>query len=155
MDDGRCMSDGAPPSGPGSETGGRRSLAWATSWDLLACCLLVAAACAAFAGLAEGSPLRMAAALPVLFFAPGYLLIEAVAGPVKEKAQHAVRAIVAIGVSPGIVGLLALAAAVLPAGFHAAPIVLLLAVACGVMAAAGLWRRVAHVRRILGTPAAA
>src|SRR5687767_9846630 len=115
-DDRRCMST------------------WTRSWDLLGCCALVAVACIAFAGLADGDALRMAFALPALFFAPGYLLIEAVAGPATASTQRAVRALLAIGVSPALVGLVALAAAVLPAGFRPGPIVILLAVACGTLA---------------------
>jgi uncharacterized membrane protein len=115
--------------------------AWSRSWDLVGCCVLVASAVAAFVGLPEGSALRLAIALPVLFFAPGYLLIEAVAGPVKSAGARGVRALLAIGVSPALVGLLALGAAALPAGFKAGPIVVLLAVACATLAVAGFWRR--------------
>lgn len=134
---------------------GRPMSTWARSWDLLACCALVACACAAFVGLAEGAAMRMAFALPVLFFVPGYLLIEAVAGPAKASTGRAVRALLAIGVSPALVGLLALGAAVLPAGFRPAPIVILLAVACGVLAVAGVWRRKMPASRPAPTPAVA
>ena len=128
---------------------------WTRSWDLLACCFLVAAGCTASVGLADGTALRMAFALPLLFFAPGYLLIEAVAGPAKASAHRAVRALLAIGVSPALVGLLALAAAVLPAGFRPAPILILLAVACGIMAIAGFWRRWTPTRQPISTPVVA
>lgn len=123
--------------------------------DLLACCALVASACAAYAWLPGGSALRMAAAISVLFFAPGYLLIEAVAGPVKSSGARVVRAFLAIGVSPAIVGLLALGAGVLPGGFRPVPILILLAVACGALAVAGFWRRRAPTRQPVSGPVVA
>ena len=125
------------------------------TYDLLACCILVAAACAAYAWLPGGSPLRMAAAVSILFFVPGYLLGEAVAGPARTASSRALRALVAVGTSPAIVGLLALGTAVLPGGFRPLPILALLAVACAAMAAAALWRRIAHRRQAVSRPALA
>lgn len=151
------MHDGAPQVGqaglPGSPV--RQSGPRSKAFDLLACCILVAAACAAYAWLPGGSALRLALALPVLFFAPGYLLVEAVAGPATTAASRAVRALVALGTSPAIVGLLALGAAVLPGGFRPVPILALIAVACAAMAAAALWRRLATGRSSTLTPATA
>lgn len=146
------MSDGASAAATDSKASLHVPRRWARSWDLVACSALVAAACAAFAGLAEGTALRFALALPVLFFAPGYLLIEAVAGPAKAAGGRAVRALVAIGVSPALVGLLALATAVLPAGFRPTPIVVLLAVASGALALAGAWRRRLHAPHAVPAP---
>lgn len=146
------MNDGAPRGGlrdsPAGEPG-----PWSKALDLLACCALVAAACAAYAWLPGGSALRMAAAVSVLFFAPGYLLVEAVAGPAGAASARLLRALVAVGTSPAIVGLLALGTAVLPGGFRPVPILALLAVACATMAAAALWRRMATTRS--STPATA
>ena len=128
---------------------GRPAAAW-RSWrgglDLLACAALVALGCLAAAALPSGSGLRLALAVPVLLFAPGYLLVEAAAGPAMQASARAMRAVLAIGLSPALVGLVALATAGLPGGFRTGSIVLLVAVVCLALAAAALWRRRAHVR---------
>lgn len=123
--------------------------------DLVACAALAVLAGVAFLSLPGGSVLRMALAFSVLFFVPGYLLVEAAAGPARRSGSRAVRALLAIGVSPPLVGLLALATAILPGGFRAGPIVALLCVACLSLAAAAAWRRGAHAPTTVPEPALA
>jgi uncharacterized membrane protein len=111
--------------------------------------LAVAAAVAALAGVAQmslpgGSWLRVVPALLLLFFVPGYLLIEAVVGPAADLRARLVRCAWAVGVSPPVVALLALATALAPHGFKPAAIVLSVTVACLGLAAAALWRRTVH-----------
>jgi uncharacterized membrane protein len=123
--------------------------------DLVACAALAALAGVAFLALPGGSVLRMALALSVLFFVPGYLLIEAAVGPARRSGARAVRALLAIGASPPLVGLLALATALLPGGFRAGPIVALLCVTCLSLAAAAAWRRAMPSRQTAPEPALA
>lgn len=122
--------------------------------DLVACCGLVIVAVLAFAMMPAGSVLRLALALPFLLFVPGYLLIEAVAGPARPRSSRAVRCALALGVSPPLVGLLALATALVPGGFTAAPIVAILTVSCLGLAGAALWRRRTHGSQSVPNPAA-
>ncbi|MHB1261120.1 MAG: DUF1616 domain-containing protein [Thermoplasmatota archaeon] len=138
------MQDGGRPTGAGNSSAPQSSPSsrpFVANLDLAACVGLVALACLAFLALPGGSFLRMSLAFTVLFFAPGYLLIEAAAGPARSMSSRGLRASLAIGVSPALVGLLALATAVLPGGFRPAPIVVLLAVACLGLAGAAFWRR--------------
>lgn len=146
---------GASTGSPAGKPSGRAWRSWSGGLDLLACTALVALACLAAVALPEGSALRLALALPALFFAPGYLLAEAAAGPAKAASSRAVRPLLAIGMSPAIVGLLALATAGLPGGFRAGSIVLLFAVVCFGLAGAALWRRKAHVRQATSQPTSA
>ncbi len=118
--------------------------------DLIAACIVAALAGLAFMTMPGGSPLRVALALAVLFFVPGYLLIEAVAQPAVSRQRRVVRAWIAIGVSPAVVGLLALATVALPGGFRPASIVATLTVACVGLAGVGIWRRRRAAR--LGLP---
>ena len=149
------MMDGSGAGSDASQAGapaGRSLRSWSGGLDLLACGILVGLACLAAIALPEGAGLRFALAMGVLLFAPGYLLVEAAAGPAKAASSRVLRAVLAVGISPALVGLLALATAGLPGGFRAGPIVLLLAVACLGMAGAALWRRRAHVRQSLAQP---
>lgn len=95
----------------------------------------------AVAALPDGSALRIALVLPVLFFAPGYLLLQALPIPRVRRWSHGVHALLAIGVSPAIVGLLALSTALIPGGFRPAPIVTVVTVASLALAAVALYRR--------------
>lgn len=111
------------------------------SWDLAGALGVALLAGLAYATMSGGSPLRVALALAVLFFIPGYLLIEAVARPDVPAHRRAARACVALGVSPAVVGLLALATALLPGGFSSRSIVALVTLACLALAALAFWRR--------------
>jgi uncharacterized membrane protein len=136
------MEDGAHPIGADNLPVRRASTRfWVANLDLAACAGLVLLAAVAFLFLPEGSSLRLALGLGVLFFAPGYLLIEASAGPAPSRSSRAARLGLAIGASPALVGVLALATAVLPEGFRPVPIVVLLVVASFVLAGAAVWRR--------------
>ncbi len=123
--------------------------------DLIGVCSLVVLAGLAYAFLPGGSVLRVALAFTVLFFAPGYLAIEAAVGPAATRAAKSVRALVAVGISPAIVGLLALGTSVFPGGFRPAPLVVMLSVSCLALAAAALWRRRAYAQPVAAQPASA
>lgn len=123
--------------------------------DLIAACVLALLAGLAYLLLPGGSILRVALALSVLFFAPGYLLIEATARQATEKSQRLVRAWIAVGVSPAIVGLLALATVALPGGFRPASIVGTVTVACFALGGIALGRRRRAARLHSASPLAA
>jgi len=145
MMDGKRGDQADQASDGGSDRPWKATRAWRGGLDLVSCAALVAVGCLAAAALPAGSALRLALALPVLLFAPGYLLVEAAAGPARQASSRAMRGLLAIGVSPALVGLVALATAGLPGGFRAGSIVLLLAVVCAALAGAALWRRKTHV----------
>jgi len=138
------MPDGlyAPPSELARNVAAAPRRWWerAGPFDLVASCALVALAAVAYATLSGGSGLRVALAVPVLFFVPGYLLIEAVS--VTAAGRHrAIHAWIAVGVSPAIVGLLALATVLLPGGFQGGSIVGVVTAACFALAGCAFWRR--------------
>jgi uncharacterized membrane protein len=101
----------------------------------------VVAAWAALA-LPEGSLLRLALAMPMVFWIPGYLVLEAMAprGP-RGQSDRAWRAAAAIAVSPAVAGLAALATALYPGGFRPAAIVGMITAVCLVAAAQATRRR--------------
>ncbi len=125
----------------GQRHSGISVLRWNGSLDLVLSCAVVALAALAYMMSSDGSALRVALALTVLFFIPGYLLIEASVGPSAERRVRVMRACVAVGLSPAIVGLLALATAILPGGFRPASIVVAVTVACFVFAGLAFVRR--------------
>jgi uncharacterized membrane protein len=91
--------------------------------------------------LAEGDLARVVLTLPVLLWAPGYLLMQAMLVPARDARRRAVHAVAAVGVSPAVVGLLALATAILPGGFRPAVIVSVVTLACVALAATAYYRR--------------
>lgn len=97
----------------------------------------------AFASLPDGSPLRVLLAAGVLFFAPGYLLLQALPIPHTSRWSRATHAFLAIGISPAIVGLLALGTAMVPGGFRPGPIVAVVTLACLGFAGVAWYRRAA------------
>lgn len=109
--------------------------------DLFLATTVAAAAALAWAALPGGSLPRVALATAVLFFVPGFLLIQAVLRAATTRRQRRARAAAAVGISPPIVGLLALSTAMLPGGFRPASIVLVLLVACLAFAGVAAWRR--------------
>jgi uncharacterized membrane protein len=114
--------------------------------DLVAVVGLAVLAALAWMALPDGSAARVALTVPVLLFVPGYLLVEAVTEREPSGRRRAVRALVAVGVSPPLVGLASLATAFLPGGFRPLPIVVVLTLACLALATA------AFLRRSPGTP---
>lgn len=110
-------------------------------FDLAACCALVALAAAGYLLLPGGSGLRVALAVPVLFFVPGYVLIEATSVTPTAGRRRAIHAWLAIGVSPAVVGLLGLSTAFLPGGFQGGSIVGVVTGACLALAGCAFWRR--------------
>ena len=82
----QAMEEGARPTAAGNSLARLASARpWMASLDLAVCAVLVLLASLAFIALPEGSLLRLALGLTVLFFAPGYLLIEACAGPAESR----------------------------------------------------------------------
>lgn len=109
--------------------------------DVIAAAGLAVLAAFAMAFLAQGSVLRVALVLPVLFFAPGYLLLQALPIPIFAKWSRAVHGLLAIGISPAVVGLLALSTALIPGAFRPVPIVAVITLACLALAGVALYRR--------------
>lgn len=110
--------------------------------DILVAVTLGLVAALAFALLPEGSTLRLLLAMPMLFFVPGYLLIQAFAVPAAPRKERAVHGLFAVGVSPAVVGLLAFSTSLLPGGFR--PVSIVVMVTLGVLAFA----TVAVMRRL-------
>lgn len=114
--------------------------------DLLAAAVVaLGAALVASMGAASDGPLRLVLAGAVVFFIPGYLLLEAVlpagrpgAGPV------AFRMACAVGLSPAIVALAALATALVPGAFTPPMIVAVVSAVCIGFAALAVVRRAAR-----------
>lgn len=115
-------------------------------WPILACCSVAALAGLAFLTLPGGSVLRVSLSAAILFFVPGYLLLEAAAGPAANLRSSLLRSALAIGISPAIVGLLALATALAPQGFRPAAIVVAVTLGCFALAGVATWRRFAQHR---------
>ncbi|MEA3166596.1 MAG: hypothetical protein QOJ26_1468 [Thermoplasmata archaeon] len=109
--------------------------------DLAVAVVLALSAGLAFAFLPDGSVLRVALGLAMVFLVPGYLLIEAAAPVTSEPRRRMLRICLAVGVSPVVLGLLALATAALPGGFHSASIVGLSSLVCVAAAAVAFLRR--------------
>lgn len=111
--------------------------------DLLAAAVvaLVAAVLAAGGPASEG-PLRLLLASAVVFFVPGYLLLEAVLPPAGPGGTPAAfRLAAAIGLSPAIVALAALVTALIPGMFTPPMIVASVSAACIGFAALAVVRR--------------
>lgn len=115
--------------------------------------LVVGAAFGAY-GLPPG-PLRMALALSLLLFAPGYLLLQAFVVPAARGTALLWQALASVGLSPALVGLFALATSVVQGGFSLGAIVILVTLGSLGMGVAALVRRRALVRAATapkGTP---
>lgn len=135
------MVQGAQPVGHRDGNSLRSLPSWATHVDLAVVCALAALAGLAYAVLPGGAILRVALAVAILFFVPGYALIEAMVGPAATRRQRIVRGFVAIGASPPLIGLLALATVALPGGFRPASIVVTVLLASIALAGVAFWRR--------------
>lgn len=113
---------------------------WARSLDIAIVGLLVVVGAVAATTLAEGNALRLALTLPVLFFAPGYLLLEAFV-PAATEVRRAWHALVAVGLSPVLVGLLALSTALIPGGFRPLSIIAVVTLGSLVLMGFAMYRR--------------
>lgn len=111
--------------------------------DLVIAVAIALGGALAFTSLPGGSPLRVVLAAGVLFFAPGYLLLQALPIPHITRWSRATHAFLAVGISPAIVGLLALGTAMIPGGFRPGPIVAVVTLACLGFAGVAWYRRAA------------
>lgn len=118
--------------------------------DILIAMVLVLVGTFAALVLPEGNTPRLLLALPVLFFAPGYLLIQAALGHRSTRSARGWHAALAVGVSPPVIGILALLTAAVPGGFRMTPIILSVTVGSVGLALLALYRRTAFQ----ATPAA-
>ena len=116
---------------------------WLGLADLAAAGAVTLLAAAAQMLLPAGSWLRVGLACAILFFVPGYLLVEAAVGPALGVRRRLARAAFAVGLSPPVVGLLALATALAPHGFRSWAIVVSVTSACLVLAGVAALRRFA------------
>lgn len=131
-----------PPGAPPAKAAPAGPLRWL---DLSGATVLVVLGAFAAFSLPAG-PLRMLLTLPVLLFAPGYLLLQAFVVPPARGAKAGWQCLAAIGVSPAVVGLLALATAIVEGGFRTGAIVLLTTLGSLGFAAMALVRRRALAR---------
>lgn len=135
-------------------TGDPAPLTPAGTLDIVIAAALVVIAAFATAILPEGSIARIVMVLPVLFFAPGYLLLQALPIPIFSSWSRTVHGFLAIGISPAIVGLLALSTSLVPGGFKPVPIITVVTLVSLALAAAALYRRSSAARpRADGQPA--
>lgn len=121
-------------------TGGPLARAKRSADILLAAGVAVVAALAA-AVLPSGSTLRIVLVLPIVLFAPGYLLLQALIVPARSASERGRHALLSVGVSPALVGLLALSTAIIPGGFKRVTIGAVITLGCLVLAGVGLRRR--------------
>jgi cation transport ATPase len=134
-------------SNPPAETEPARQIQPKGTLDLIIVASLAVIAAFAAALLPEGNIARMVLVLPALFFAPGYLLLQALPIPIFSRWSRAVHGFLAIGISPAIVGLLALSTSLVPGGFRPIPIIAVVTLATLAFAGVALYRR-----SIAGTP---
>lgn len=101
----------------------------------------------AFRILPEGSLVRLALVVPVLFFAPGYLLLQACLVPARPVANRVIHAVFSTILSPSLIAVLALMAALVPGAFKPGIIVFIVTVASLLCATIALLRRYHHAQR--------
>lgn len=78
----------------------------------------------------------------VVFFVPGYLLMEVLFPPRDPRSPpKALRLVMALGLSPPLVALLALSTALVHGGFRPQAIIAVIALACMALGAAAMARR--------------
>ena len=129
-----------PPAGLPAPKAGRDPRARLRWLDLLGAALLVVVAAFAVSSDFAG-PLRLALTLPLLLFAPGFLLLQAVVVPPASGASLARQALASMGISPAVVGLFALATAIVAGGFTEGAIVGTVTVGSLLFAVIALQRR--------------
>jgi hypothetical protein len=139
-----ASSAGRPPRPP------RGAHAW-PKLDVAAASALVVLAFAASTSLPAGS-LRLLLVLPMLLFAPGYLLLQAFVVPAAPPAARAWQALASLGISPAVLGLLALATSIVQGGFREDAILGLTALGSLAFAGAALVRRRALARAPTARP---
>lgn len=127
---------------------------WIVRWPLFVCCSVVLLAGLAFLTLSGGSVLRVILSATILFFVPGYLLMEAAVGSAATLRSSFLRIGLAIGISPALVGLLALATSLLPPGFRPGTIVAAVTLGCFALAGVAAWRQPIHRPVHMARPAA-
>lgn len=93
-------------------------------------------------------PLRMALALPVLLFAPGYLLLQALVVPPARGTALMWQCFASVGISPAVVGLLALSTSIVEGGFKLGAIVVLVTIGSLAFTAGALVRRRSLARSV-------
>lgn len=120
---------------------------------VLAAALALVAALLASMGPASAGPLRLALAATVVFFVPGYLLLEAALPrrSLEGGTSWAFRAAMAIGLSPALVALAALSTALVPGAFRAPVIVAVVSLLCVALAGVAVVRRGAAAADRAGT----
>ncbi|HUR25613.1 MAG TPA: DUF1616 domain-containing protein [Candidatus Thermoplasmatota archaeon] len=111
---------------------------------------LVVLAFVAATSLPAGS-LRLALVLPMLLFAPGYLLLQAFVVPAAPRAARTWQGLASLGISPAVLGLLALATSIVQGGFRLDAILLLATIGSLAFAATALVRR-RNLARAAGSP---
>lgn len=126
-----------PPGAPPAKAAPPAPLRWL---DLSGSTILVVLGAFAALSLPEG-PLRLLLTLPVLLFAPGYLLLQAFVVPPARGAAVGWQCLASLGISPAVVGLLALSTAIVEGGFRVGAIVLMTTIGSLGLAAAALVRR--------------
>lgn len=97
------------------------------------------------------SSLRLALVLPMLLFAPGYLLLQAFVVPAAPRSARTWQALASLGISPAVLGLLALATSIVQGGFRSDAILLLTTIGSLAFAATALVRR-RNLARTTATP---
>lgn len=110
-------------------------------FDIAAALLLALLGAVAVAVFPDGRPMRLILVAPVLLFAPGYLLLQAVLVPKRPPLTRVLHGVLSMGISLALVGLVALSAALVRGAFKPAVIVVLVTLTCIALAATGTYRR--------------
>jgi uncharacterized membrane protein len=119
--------------------------------DVVGASALVLLAFVAATSLPAGT-LRLLLVLPMLLFAPGYLLLQAFVVPAAPPAARAWQALASLGISPAVLGLLALATSIVQGGFREDAILGLTVLGSLAFATAALVRRRALARAPTAKP---
>lgn len=100
----------------------------------------------AFATTLPVGPLRLVLVLPVLLFAPGFLLLQAFVVPAARGTKLLWQGLASLGLSPALVGLLALSTAIVQGGFKLGAILALVTLGGLGLAGTAIARRRAAAR---------
>lgn len=138
-------TDGSADSEQATTQQAHQAQAWAwrpRAWaDVLIATGLVVLAAVIALTLPAGSTLRAVLTLPVLFVAPGYLLLQSIFVPARRPSRRLLHAVLGLGISPPLLGLLALSTTVLPGTFTPNTIVAAVTLGCLSLGTIAVFRR--------------
>lgn len=140
--DGSADSEQAPTP-PAQQAQNAHTWAWRPrAWsDVLVSTGLVVLAAAVALTLPTSSTMRAVLTLPVLFVAPGYLLLQSILVPARRPRRRLLHAVLGLGISPPLLGLMALSTIVLPGTFTPNAIIAAVTLGCLALGSLAVFRR--------------